>query len=39
MGIIGRRRIEEELGWEYSKEHLLAAYRTLFAVSPVPSLA
>lgn len=38
MGMIGRRRIEEELSWEYSKGHLLAAYSTLFAVSPVPSL-
>jgi glycosyltransferase involved in cell wall biosynthesis len=37
MGAIGQRRVKEELSWEQSKEHLLAAYKTLFdthAVSP-----
>jgi glycosyltransferase involved in cell wall biosynthesis len=27
MGEFGRRRIEEELAWEHSVEHLLAAYQ------------
>lgn len=30
MGTIGRRRIEEELSWDYSKENLLLAYKMLF---------
>ena len=31
MGEFGRRRIEKELAWEYSVEHLLAAYRRVFS--------
>ena len=30
MGGIGRKRIEEELSWEHSKENLLLAYARLF---------
>ena len=30
MGELGRKRIEEELGWEYSVKNLLAAYRRVF---------
>jgi glycosyltransferase involved in cell wall biosynthesis len=37
MGAIGQRRVREELSWEQSKEHLLAAYKTLFDTLPVPS--
>ena len=37
MGIIGQKRVEEELSWEHSKEHLLAAYKTLFDTLPIPS--
>jgi glycosyltransferase involved in cell wall biosynthesis len=31
MGAIGRRRVEKELAWEYSVEHLLAAYERAFS--------
>jgi glycosyltransferase involved in cell wall biosynthesis len=37
MGAIGQRRVKEELSWEQSKEHLLAAYKTLFDTLPVSS--
>lgn len=37
MGTIGQRRVKEELNWEQSKEHLLAAYRTLFGTLSIPS--
>ena len=37
MGSIGRKRIEEELSWEYSKRRHLAAYRKLFKSPPVKS--
>jgi glycosyltransferase involved in cell wall biosynthesis len=30
MGQIGRRRVETELAWKYSVEHLLAAYERVF---------
>lgn len=30
MGALGRKRIEESLGWDYEKEILLQAYRALF---------
>ena len=30
MGAIGRKRIEEELGWDHSKKNLLLAYKMLF---------
>src|SRR5260370_22554067 len=30
MGANGRRRIEEELSWDYAKEKLLRAYEMLF---------
>ncbi|MFL5625564.1 MAG: glycosyltransferase family 4 protein [Ktedonobacteraceae bacterium] len=30
MGAIGRKRIEDELSWDHSKEHLLVAYEMLF---------
>lgn len=33
MGAIGRKRIEQELSWTHSTEHLLQAYETLF---PLP---
>jgi glycosyltransferase involved in cell wall biosynthesis len=33
MGRFGRRRVEEELGWQHSAPHLLEAYRAIF---PVP---
>lgn len=45
MGAIGRRRIEEELGWDYNKKNLLSAYESLFPANsgaqvsdPVPVL-
>jgi len=31
MGEFGRLRVEKELAWEYSVEHLLAAYRRAFS--------
>ena len=31
MGEFGRKRVENELAWEYSIEHLLAAYQRAFA--------
>jgi glycosyltransferase involved in cell wall biosynthesis len=31
MGALGRRRVEEELSWDHSRRHLLAAYDTLLA--------
>jgi len=31
MGAFGRNRIEKELAWEYSTEHLLAAYEKAFS--------
>ena len=37
MGVFGQRRVEEELGWEHSKGHLLVAYKRLFATLPVPA--
>jgi glycosyltransferase involved in cell wall biosynthesis len=37
MGTIGQKRVRGELSWEQSKEHLLAAYRTLFGALAVPS--
>ncbi len=33
MGTVGRKRIEEELSWDHSKEHLLLAYEVLFSKS------
>lgn len=30
MGEIGRRRVEQQLAWEYSVEHLVAAYERAF---------
>jgi glycosyltransferase involved in cell wall biosynthesis len=30
MGQLGRKRVEEELAWQYSVPNLLAAYRTCF---------
>ena len=37
MGAVGRKRIEEELSWQHSKEHLLLGYEMLFSRSPKPS--
>lgn len=44
MGDIGRSRVEQELAWEYSVSHLVAAYDRAFekklglaAVNPEPS--
>jgi glycosyltransferase involved in cell wall biosynthesis len=31
MGEFGRRRVEEELAWEYSLQNLLAAYQRAFS--------
>jgi len=31
MGEIGRRRVEEQLAWKHSAEHLLAAYERVFS--------
>ncbi len=39
MGAIGRKRIEEELSWEYSKQHLLRAYEMLFPSSAESQVA
>ena len=33
LGAVGRKRIEEELSWEYSKQNLLRAYEMLFPAS------
>lgn len=33
MGVIGRKRIEEALNWDYSKKNLLLAYEQLFQES------
>jgi len=33
MGTFGRKRIEEALSWDYSKEQLLLAYSTLFSTN------
>ncbi len=33
LGAVGRKRIEEELSWEYSKQNLLRAYEMLFRTS------
>jgi hypothetical protein len=32
MGALGRRRVEESLSWDRSKERLLAAYRVVEAL-------
>jgi hypothetical protein len=31
MGEIGRKRVEEELAWDYSVQNLLAAYHRVFS--------
>lgn len=31
MGKIGRKRVEEELGWEHTKKNLIEAYRRVFS--------
>ncbi|MGB9486241.1 MAG: glycosyltransferase, partial [Terriglobia bacterium] len=31
MGAFGRRRVEEELAWDYSVKNLLAAYQRAFS--------
>jgi len=37
LGALGRKRIEEELSWEHSQEHLLLAYKQLTAwIKTVP---
>jgi glycosyltransferase involved in cell wall biosynthesis len=36
MGEFGRRRVEKELAWEYSVQHLLAAYERVFAKGASP---
>lgn len=33
MGAIGQKCVEEELSWEHSKEHLLAAYKALLGTN------
>jgi glycosyltransferase involved in cell wall biosynthesis len=33
LGAIGRKRIEEELSWDHTKQHLLLAYEMLFPSS------
>lgn len=33
MGLLGRKRIEEELNWDIEKENLLKAYRKLFGLT------
>ena len=30
MGVIGRKRIEQELSWEHNKENLITAYEAIF---------
>lgn len=37
MGELGRKRIEEELSWDYSKKNLLLAYDALFSSGSRPS--
>src|SRR5438876_1308563 len=37
MGAFGRKRIEEELSWDHTKEHLLLAYEKLFSGGSHPS--
>ena len=36
MAELGRRRVEEELAWEYSIDNLRAAYERYLAVLPDP---
>ncbi len=38
MGVLGRKRIEEELCWERTKRNLLVAYNALFPESAEPQL-
>jgi asparagine synthase (glutamine-hydrolysing) len=38
MGALGRKRIEEELSWEYNKKTLLSVYETLFPGESKPSV-
>jgi glycosyltransferase involved in cell wall biosynthesis len=37
MGAFGRKRIEEELGWEHSKKNLLLAYQALLSTNSEPT--
>ena len=37
MGAFGRKRIEEELGWEHSKKSLLLAYESILSTSSTTS--
>ena len=39
MGAIGRKRIEQELSWEHSKENLLIAYETIFSAKSKASVS
>lgn len=38
IGANGRKRIEEELSWDYSKQNLLQVYRTLFPAGVEPQV-
>jgi glycosyltransferase involved in cell wall biosynthesis len=37
LGALGRKRIEEELSWEHTKQNLLLAYGMLFPTGSEPS--
>jgi glycosyltransferase involved in cell wall biosynthesis len=37
MGDFGRRRVETELAWDYSVDHLLAAYERAFSKRASPA--
>jgi len=37
MGAFGRKRIEDELGWEHSKKNLLLAYESILSINSKPT--
>jgi len=39
MGVIGRKRVEQELSWEHSKDNLIIAYDTIFTAKSKASIS
>jgi glycosyltransferase involved in cell wall biosynthesis len=39
MGAFGRKRVEEELSWEHSRQNLLLAYEAIFPLRSEPSVS
>ena len=39
MGAFGRKRIEQELSWEHSKENLITAYEAIFTSKSKASIS